>query len=183
MQTHPWFNEGFEDRWFFVPGVIGSLTLMQVVSLTAFGIVREREVGTLEQTMVSPIRRIEFIPGKTIPFTPIGIGDIALVSTIGISWFKVPFIGDPFVMLAGSALFLRAAVGMGLLLSTLSKTQQQALALPIAATPPLLQWLTLLNPLRDFLVVIRAVFLKGVGFAVLWPDLTAMALLAESCRR
>ncbi|MDE2254559.1 MAG: ABC transporter permease, partial [Betaproteobacteria bacterium] len=121
-------------------------------------------------------------------------GDIALVSAIGVLWFRVPFIGDPLVMLAGSALFLLAAVGMGLLLSTFSRTQQQAFALnfffvnpffilsgfafPIAAMPALLQWFTLINPLRYFLVVIRAVFLKGVGFAVLWPDLAAMGLLA-----
>lgn len=194
LQVQPWFNEGLEDRWFFIPGVIGSLTLLQVVSLTAFAIVREREVGTLEQIMVSPIRPVEFILGKTVPFFLIGLGDIALVSTIGIFWFKVPFVGDPLVMLAGSALFLLAAVGMGLLLSTFSRTQQQAFALnfffvnpffilsgfafPIAAMPGLLQWFTLINPLRYFLVVIRAVFLKGVGFAVLWPDLAAMALLA-----
>lgn len=194
LQTQPWFNSGLEDRWFFIPGVIGSLTLLQVVSLTAFAIVREREVGTLEQIMVSPIRPIEFILGKTMPFFLIGLGDIALVSTIGIFWFKVPFIGDPLVMLAGATLFLLAVVGIGLLLSTFSKTQQQAFALnfffvnplfilsgfafPIAAMPTALQWFTLINPLRYFLVIIRAVFLKGVGFAVLWPDLAAMALLA-----
>jgi len=129
-----------------------------------------------------------------VPFFLIGLGDIVLVSTIGIGWFRVPFVGDPLVMLAGSALFLLAAVGMGLLLSTYSKTQQQAFALnfffvnpffilsgfafPIAAMPRLLQWFTLINPLRYFLVIIRAVFLKGVGFAVLWPDLAALAALA-----
>jgi ABC-2 type transport system permease protein len=194
LQTQPWFNSGLEDRWFFIPGVIGSLTLLQVVSLTAFAIVREREVGTLEQIMVSPIRPVEFILGKTVPFFLIGLGDIALVSTIGIFWFKVPFIGDPLVMLAGAMLFLLAAIGIGLLLSTFSKTQQQAFSLnfffvnplfilsgfafPIAAMPKALQWFTLINPLRYFLIVIRAVFLKGVGFAVLWPDLAAMAALA-----
>ena len=194
LQTQPWFNSGLEDRWFFIPGVIGSLTLLQVVSLTAFAIVREREVGTLEQIMVSPIRPVEFILGKTVPFFLIGLGDITLVSTIGIFWFKVPFIGDPLVMLAGATLFLLAAIGIGLLLSTFSKTQQQAFSLnfffvnplfilsgfafPIAAMPTALQWFTLINPLRYFLIVIRAVFLKGVGFTVLWPDLAAMAALA-----
>ena len=194
LQTQPWFNSGLEDRWFFIPGVIGSLTLLQVVSLTAFAIVREREVGTLEQIMVSPIRPVEFILGKTVPFFLIGLGDITLVSTIGIFWFKVPFIGDPLVMLAGATLFLLAAIGIGLLLSTFSKTQQQAFSLnfffvnplfilsgfafPIAAMPTALQWFTLINPLRYFLIMIRAVFLKGVGFTVLWPDLAAMAALA-----
>ncbi|MHB1620246.1 MAG: ABC transporter permease [Sulfuricella sp.] len=194
LQTRPWFNEGLNDRWFFIPGVIGTLTLMQVVSLTAFAIVREREVGTLEQIMVSPIRPIEFILGKTVPFFLIGLGDIAVVSAFGILWFHIPFVGSPWVMLLGASLFLLAALGMGLLLSTFSRTQQQAFALnfffvnpffilsgfafPIAAMPKLLQWFTVINPLRYFLVVIRAVFLKGVGLTVLWPDLAAMALLA-----
>jgi len=194
LQAFPWFNEGLEDRWFFIPGVIGTLTLIQVVSLTAFAIVREREAGTLEQIMVSPIRPAEFILGKTVPFFLIGLGDIALVSALGILWFRIPFIGSPWVMLLGATLFLLALLGMGLLLSTFSQTQQQAFALnfffvnpfyilsgfafPIAAMPKLLQWFTFVNPLRYFLVVIRAVFLKGVGLKVLWPDLAAMALLA-----
>ncbi len=194
LQTYPWFNEGLDDRWFFIPGVIGTLTLIQVVSLTAFAIVREREAGTLEQIMVSPIRPVEFILGKTVPFFLIGLGDIALVTSIGILWFRIPFIGSPWVMLLGAALYLLAALSMGLLLSTFSQTQQQAFALnfffvnpfyilsgfafPIAAMPKLLQWFTFVNPLRYFLVVIRAVFLKGVGIKVLWPDLAAMALLA-----
>ena len=194
LQARPWFNEGLNDRWFFIPGVIGTLTLLQVVSLTAFAIVREREVGTLEQIMVSPIRPVEFILGKTVPFFLIGLGDIALVSAFGIVWFHVPFIGSPWVMLLGATLFLFAALGMGLLLSTFSRTQQQAFALnfffvnpffilsgfafPIAAMPRLLQWFTVINPLRYFLVILRAVFLKGVGVAVLWPDLAALAALA-----
>ena len=194
LEPLPWFNEGLNERWFFIPGVIGTLTLLQVVSLTAFAVVREREVGTLEQIMVSPIRPFEFILGKTVPFFLIGFGDIALVSAFGILWFHVPFIGSPLVMLAGAALFLMAAVGMGLLLSTFSRTQQQAFALnffllnpffilsgfafPIAAMPKALQWFTLINPLRYFLVIIRAVFLKGVGVDVLWPQLLALALLA-----
>ncbi len=194
LQTSPWFNEGLNDRWFFIPGVIGTLTLIQVVSLTAFAIVREREAGTLEQIMVSPIRPVEFILGKTLPFFLIGLGDVALVSAFGILWFHIPFIGSPWVLLPGVALYLLAALGMGLLLSTFSQTQQQAFALnfffvnpfyilsgfafPIAAMPRPLQWFTFINPLRYFLVVIRAVFLKGVGFHVLWPDLSAMALLA-----
>lgn len=194
LQARPWFNEGLNDRWFFIPGVIGTLTLLQVVSLTAFAIVREREVGTLEQIMVSPIRPVEFILGKTVPFFLIGLGDIALVSAFGILWFHVPLIGSPWVMLLGATLFLFAALGMGLLLSTFSRTQQQAFALnfffvnpffilsgfafPIAAMPRLLQWFTVINPLRYFLVILRAVFLKGVGVAVLWPDLAALAALA-----
>lgn len=194
LLDRPWFNEGLDERWFFIPGVIGTLTLIQVVSLTAFAIVREREVGTLEQIMVSPIRPVEFILGKTVPFFLIGLADVALVTVLGVLWFEVPLIGSLWVLLIGTSLFLLAALGMGLLLSTFSTTQQQAFSLnfflvnpffilsgfafPIAAMPRTLQWFTFVNPLRYFLVVLRAVFLKGVGLEVLWPDLLAMTLLA-----
>ncbi len=193
LRERPWFNEGLNDRWFFIPGVIGTLTLIQVVSLTAFAVVREREVGTLEQIMVSPIRPIEFILGKTVPFFLIGLGDVFLVTTFGVLWFDIPFVGNPLVMLFGASLFLLAALGFGLMLSTFSRTQQQAFALnffllnpifilsgfayPIAAMPLVLRWFTLFNPLRYFLVVIRSVFLKGVGLDVLWPPLMAMTAL------
>ncbi|KVD80408.1 ABC transporter permease [Burkholderia sp. ABCPW 14] len=193
LRERPWFNPGLDDRWFFIPGVVGTLTLIQVVSLTAFAVVREREVGTLEQIMVSPIRPVEFILGKTVPFFLIGLGDVALVAALGIGWFHVPFVGSWLVMLAGVTLFLLATLGLGLLLSTFSRTQQQAFALnfflvnpifilsgfvfPIAAMPRVLQWLTYLNPLRYFLVVMRGAFLSGAGLAVLWPQLAAMALL------
>lgn len=194
VQERPWFNDGLDDRWFFIPGVVGTLTLLQVVSLTAFAVVREREVGTLEQIMVSPIRPVEFILGKTVPSFLIGLGDVALVTALGVAWFGVPFVGSVFVMLMGVVLFLFSVIGLGLLLSTFSRTQQQAFALnfflinpifilsgfafPISAMPKVLQWLTYLNPLRYFLIVLRAVFLKGVGFEPLWPQFAAMAGLA-----
>ncbi|RZF24535.1 ABC transporter permease [Paraburkholderia sp. UYCP14C] len=193
LRERPWFNPDLDDRWFFIPGVVGTLTLMQVVSLTAFAVVREREIGTLEQIMVSPIRPFEFILGKTVPFFLIGVGNVAIVTTIGVAWFRVPFVGSVLVMLAGVTLFLLATLGMGLLLSTFSRTQQQAFALnfflvfplfilsgfafPIPAMPAVLRWLTYLNPLRYFLVVLRAEFLKGAGIQVLWPQLAALAIL------
>ncbi len=193
LQDQPWFNPGLNDRWFFIPGIIGTLTLVQIVGLTAFAIVREREVGTLEQILVSPIRPFEFILGKTIPFFLIGLADVALVGAVGVLWFGVPFVGNPFLMLLGASLFLLGVLGLGLLLSTFSRTQQQAFALnfflvnpffilsgfafPIAAMPRLMQWFTYLNPLRYFLVVIRALFLKGVGFSALLPDFAAMFAL------
>lgn len=191
MRERPWYNEDLADRWFFIPGVIGTLAFMQVISLTAFAVVREREVGTLEQIMVSPIRPFEFILGKTLPFFLIGLADVSLVTTVGVLWFGVPFVGSIWVLLLGTSLFLLAALGMGLLLSTLSRTQQQAFALnfflvnpflvlsgfafPIAAMPRVLQWFTVINPLRYFLVVIRAVLLKGVGLDIVWPSMLAMA--------
>lgn len=196
LQERPWFNPGLDDRWFFIPGIIGTLTLIEVVSLTAFAVVREREVGTLEQIMVSPIRRSEFILGKAVPFFAIGLAEVALITLLGVTWFHVPFVGNPLVMLLGASLFLCAAVGLGLLLSTLARTQQQAFALnfflinpffilsgfafPIASMPRVLQWFTVINPLRYFLVVTRAEFLKGVGIEALWTQLLALALLAAA---
>lgn len=193
LQERPWFNPGLDDRWFFIPGIIGTITLIEVVSLTAFAVVREREVGTLEQIMVSPIRRTEFILGKAVPFFGIGLGEVTLITVLGIAWFRVPFVGNPLVMLLGTSLFLCAAVGLGLLLSTLARTQQQAFALnfflinpffilsgfafPIASMPRALQWFTVVNPLRYFLVVTRAEFLKGVGIEAIWTQLLALALL------
>jgi ABC-2 type transport system permease protein len=194
LHERPWFNEGLADRWFFIPGVIGTLTLIQVISLTALAVVREREVGTLEQIMVSPIRPAELILGKAVPFFLIGLIEVFLITLFGVLWFRVPFVGSAWVMLLGASLFLLAAVGLGLLLSTLARTQQQAFALtffiinpyfilsgfafPIATMPRVLQWFTLFNPLRYFLIVIRAEFLKGVGVMELWPQLTSLALLA-----
>jgi ABC-2 type transport system permease protein len=161
-----------------------------VVNLTAFAIVREREIGTLEQIMVTPIRRLEFILGKTVPFFLIGFLEASFISVVGILWFDVPFRGSIAVLALGTALFLLCALGIGLFLSTISSTQQQAMvsgfffimpamvlsgfATPIAAMPEALQWLTYLDPLRFFLVVLRGVYLKGVGLHVLWPQMAAM---------
>ena len=194
LEQRPWYNEDLNGRWFFVPGVIGTLTLVIVVNLTAFAIVREREVGTLEQIMVTPIRPAEFILGKTIPFFVVGLGEVALIAGAGILWFGVPFVGNPFILLLGTALYLLSTLALGLLISTVCSTQQQAFAtnffvlnpffilsgfsFPIASMPQVLQWFTYLNPLRYFLIIIRGTFLKGVGLDVLWPQLVALAVLA-----
>ncbi len=194
LEQRPWFNEDLNGRWFFVPGLIGTLTLVIIVNLTAFAIVREREVGTLEQIMVSPILPAEFILGKTVPFFVIGLGEVALIVAVGTLWFQVPFVGDPFVLLLGSTLFLLSTLALGLLISTLCSTQQQAFSMnffvlnpffilsgfayPISSMPQVLQWFTYLNPLRYYLIVIRGTFLKGVGLSVLWPQLAAMAAIA-----
>jgi ABC-2 type transport system permease protein len=194
LEQRPWFNPDLNGKWFFVPGLIGTLTLVIIVNLTAFAIVREREVGTLEQIMVSPIRPAEFIFGKTVPFFVIGLGEVALIVAIGTLWFQVPFVGNPLVLLLGSALFLLSSLALGLLISTLCSTQQQAFSMnffvlnpffilsgfsfPIASMPRVLQWFTYVNPLRYYLVVIRGTFLKGVGLDVLWPQLAAMAAIA-----
>jgi ABC-2 type transport system permease protein len=196
LEQRPWYNEDLNGRWFFVPGVIGTLTLMIIVNLTAFAIVREREVGTLEQIMVTPITPAEFILGKTVPFFLVGLGEVALITAVGVLWFQVPFVGNPLVLLLGTTLYLLSTLALGLLISTLCSTQQQAFAtnffvlnpffilsgfsFPISSMPEVLQWFTYVNPLRYFLVVIRGTFLKGVGVEVLWPDLLAMAIIAAT---
>lgn len=194
LERRPWYNTGLDSQWFFVPGVIGNLILIMVVSLTAFAVVREREIGTLEQIMVTPIGRLEFILGKTLPFFLIGLLDTTLVSVVGTVWFGVPFRGSLAVLALGAILFILCMLGIGLFISTISMTQQQAMVsgfffnmpaitfsgfgTPISSMPEFLQWLTYLNPLRYFLEVLRAVYLKGVGLDVLWPQMAAMGLLA-----
>ncbi|MDO8773421.1 MAG: ABC transporter permease [Burkholderiaceae bacterium] len=196
LQERYWYNPNLNSRWFFVPGLIGTLTLITIVNLTAFAIVREREVGTLEQLLVTPIQPIEFIIGKTLPFFLIGLLEVSLVAAVGMLWFQVPFKGNPLVLLLGTCLFLLSVLAIGLLISTLCKTQQQAFAsnffvlnpmfilsgfsFPISSMPEALQWLTYLNPLRYFLIIIRDTYLKGVGIDVLWPQMTGLATLGLS---
>jgi ABC-2 type transport system permease protein len=193
FDRRPWYNVDLDSQWFFVPGVIGNLVLIMVVSLTAFAVVREREIGTLEQIMVTPIGRTEFILGKTVPFFLIGLLDTTLVSVVGTFWFGVPFRGSIEVLALGAVLFILCMLGIGLFISTIAKTQQQAMVsgfffnmpavmfsgfgTPISSMPEFMQWLTYLNPLRYFLDVLRGVYLKGVGLDVLWLQMTAMALL------
>jgi ABC-2 type transport system permease protein len=176
-----------------VPGIVGSLTLVLVVNLTAFAVVRERELGTLEQIMVTPIRPAEFILGKTLPFFLIGLLDVSLIAVVGTLWFQVPFRGQLWVLFTGAILFLLCMLGVGLLISTVSATQQQALVtsfffimpavtfsgfgFPISTMPQRLQYLTYASPLRYFLVVLRGTYLKGVGMDILWPEMSAMLAL------
>jgi len=196
LEQRPWYNPDLRSRWFFVPGIIGSLTVVLVVTLTAFAVVREREIGTLEQIMVTPIRPAEFILGKTLPFFLIGLFDVSLIATAGTLWFQVPFRGQILVLFAGAVLFLLCMLGVGLLISTVSSTQQQAMVtafffimpaitfsgfgFPISTMPQWLQYLTYLSPLRYFLVVLRGTYLKGVGMEILWPQMFAMAALGIS---
>ena len=196
LEPRPWYNPGLSSRWFFVPGVVGSLTLVLVVTLTAFAVVREREIGTLEQIMVTPIRPAEFILGKTLPFFLIGIFDVSLIAAVGTFWFQIPFRGHIPVLLTGSILFIVCMLGVGLLISTVSSTQQQAMVtafffimpaiafsgfgFPISTMPQWMQYLTYLVPLRYFLVVLRGTYLKGAGTEILWPQMAAMAGLGAS---
>jgi ABC-2 type transport system permease protein len=196
LEQRPWYNPDLRSRWFFVPGIVGSLTLVLVVNLTAFAVVREREIGTLEQIMVTPIRPGEFILGKTLPFFLIGLFDVSLIAVVGTLWFQVPFRGQVSVLFTGAILFLLCMLGVGLLISTVSATQQQAMvtaffflmpavtfsgfAFPISTMPQWLQDFTYANPLRYFLIVLRGSYLKGVGMDILWPQMLAMAGLGAA---
>jgi len=156
-------------------------------------VVREKEIGTLEQILVTPIRSVELMLGKSIPFVLICLGDVILVTLVGVLWFEVPFQGRIWVLLLGTVVFLFSSVGLGLLISTIAATQQQAMMagnlvltpaimlsgiiFPIANMPPFFQYLTLLNPLRYFIIVIRDIFLKGAGMDLLWQEMAAMMVL------
>ncbi|MCD4727686.1 MAG: ABC transporter permease, partial [Pirellulales bacterium] len=149
--------------------------------------VREKEIGTIEQIMVTPITPAEFILGKTVPFALIGLTQTIIVSLLGVFWFEVPIHGSVFLLLLATVLFLMNTLGMGLLISTFSQTQQQAMmttfllffpamllsgfAFPIANMPQVVQWMTLVNPLRYFLEIVRSIFLKGVGLEILWAQM------------
>ena len=193
IEARTWFNANLESRYFYVPGVIASIAFLLPIILTAQAIVREREIGTLEQIMVTPIRSWELMVGKTIPFALIGLLDAIMIAIIGVFWFEVPLRGNPLVLLLGNLLFLMSSVGIGLFISTISSTQQQAqistfffmmpafilsgFAFPIENMPEWLQYITYINPLRYFIIVIRGVFLKGIGLDILWPEMLALAIL------
>ncbi len=188
-----WFNENLESRRFYVPGVIALIVALVTLMLSSMAVVREKEIGTIEQIMVTPIRKAEFILGKTIPFALIAYLDVLLITGIAVFWFDVPIRGSLPLLFVATTLFLMSTIGIGLLISTVSRTQQQAMMsafffyfpavllsgfmFPIANMPTVVQWLTLSNPLRYFLVIIRGVFLKGVGLPALWEQMAALAAL------
>ena len=193
LETRAWFNENLESPPFYVPAVITNILFVITMLLSSLAIVREKEIGTIEQVIVTPIRKGEFILGKTLPFVLIGYIDVALISTVGALVFHVPVRGSLVLLFFATTLFLMSSLGIGLLISTVSETQQQAMmsaffvifpamllsgfAFPIENMPEPVQWLTLANPLRYYLVVIRGIFLKGVGLAALWQQLAALALI------
>jgi ABC-2 type transport system permease protein len=193
VEQRTWFNPNFESRLFFIPGVIASIAFLVPIILTAQAVVREREIGTLEQIMVTPLRPWELVVGKTFPFALLGLLDVIMIALIGVFWFEVPLRGNPFILLLGNALFLMSSVGIGLFISTISSTQQQAqistfffsmpafilsgFVFPLENLPAWIRYLTYANPLRYFLVIIRGVFLKGNGLDILWPQMSALAVL------
>ena len=193
LASRAWYNENLESRNFFVPAVITNIVFIITMLLSSMAVVREKEIGTIEQVIVTPIGKGEFILGKTIPFVLIGFINVALVSLVAVFWFGVPLRGSILLLFGSTALFLMSSLGIGLLISTISRTQQQAMmsaffvifpamllsgfAFPIESMPLPVQWLTYLNPMRFFLVIIRSIFQKGVGMEILWPQLAALAVI------
>ncbi len=189
------FNPDLTSRNFYLPGVLGLLVALITIMLTSMSVVKERESGTIEQIIVSPLRSSEFIAGKTLPFAIIGIVEICVITLIAIAWFRVPFNGSFIFLIFSSIFYIVCTLSVGLFISTISQTQQQAMlstflffipaillsgfVFPIYAMPEIFQYITFLNPMRYFMTIIRGIFLKGVGFTVLWTELLSLAILGS----
>ena len=196
VQSRSFFNPNLESRNFYVPGIIALLIMLVTLILTCMAFVRERAIGTVEQLIVSPIRPVELILGKTIPFALIGYIDVALVTLVGVFLFEVPIRGSIPLLFLATTLYLLSTLGIGLFISNISRTQQQAMMtmffffvpaillsgfiFPIANMPKGVQYLTYANPLRYFLIIIRGIFLRGNGFEVLWPQMLALAIIGAT---
>jgi ABC-2 type transport system permease protein len=193
LRERAWFNPALASRNYNVPAVIGTIMLIMSLMLTALAVVRERELGTLEQLMVSPLTPGELIAGKTIPFGLVAMMQVAIITAVALLWFRIPFLGQGLLLLLAALMFLVTTLGLGLLISTVSNTQQEAFLttflcimpvmllsgfmFPVTSMPVAFQWLTLLNPLRHYLEIVRAIFLKGSGFEALWRQYAALAVM------
>jgi len=196
LRERAWYNPDLASRNYNVPGVAATVTFMICLVLTSLAVVRERELGTLEQLMVSPLRPGEMIAGKTIPFMLIAFLDLVMVTALALLWFHVPFRGSALLLFGASLPYLLAAVGLGLLISTISATQREAylttfllfmptmllsgFMFPVSGMPPFFRWVTLANPLRHYLEIVRGVFLKGAGLSALWPQCLALVLIGTA---
>jgi ABC-2 type transport system permease protein len=192
LRVRVWFNPQLESRFFMIPGVLALLLLLVTANLAAMAIVREKELGTLEQLNVTPLRRWELIAGKLLPYGVIALIDVLLVTAVAVFWFEVPLRGSFTLLVAMSLLYVICTLALGLFISTISDTQQQAMMtatfffltpmiylsgfiFPIENMPRVIQYATYLIPLRYFLVIVRGIFLKGIGLDLLWPQAVAMA--------
>ncbi len=196
VRTRVWFNENLVSRNYFVPGVVVNIIALVTLMLTALAIVREKEIGTMEQLIVTPIQPLELMLGKTIPFALAGLIQMVALTVLARTLFHVPFRGSEWALLVSTILFLLTTLGIGLYISTVSRTQQQAMmasfffffpalllsgfAFPIASMPEPVQWVTYLNPVRYFMEIVRGIFLKGLSFGGLWPQMLSMAALGVS---
>jgi len=193
LRVRAWYNPNLESRVYNVPGVVGNLMMLMSLLLTTLAVVRERELGTLEQLMVSPLTPAEMIVGKTLPVVGIAMIDLALITSVATLWFHIPLRGSLALLFLVSLAYVVCGLGIGLLISTVSNTTQEAFMtmfmfflpamilsgffFPVENMPRLFQYLTLINPVRYYVEAVRAIFLKGAGLAVLWPELAVLAAL------
>jgi len=194
LRARAWYNPALISRVYNVPAIIGMLLMLMCFLLTALNVVREREVGTLEQLMVSPINGTELILGKTIPVAIVAFIDLLLITAVALLWFDIPFRGSAAALGLAAGIYILACLGVGLLISTVSRTQQEAFMgmflmllpmivlsgfmYPVRTMPEFFQQLTLLNPARHFLEIVRGIFLKGEGVVELWPQYLAITVMA-----
>jgi ABC-2 type transport system permease protein len=194
VRTQVWYNPDLVSAYYMVPALIGIILLFQSVILTSTAVVRERERGTIEQLIVTPIRPVELILGKITPYVVIAFVNTIEVLVVGALLFRVPIVGSVPLLLLLASLFLATALGIGLLISTVARTQQEAMItaifyllpniflsgffFPLAAMPEILQWISLAFPLRYFLIIVRGVVLKGVGVEALWPEVLGLIVFA-----
>lgn len=193
LEVRAWFNPDLASPPFYVPAVIANILYIITMLLSAMAVVREKEIGTMEQVIVTPIRKFEFILGKTLPFVLIGYANVFLISLVGWLVFQVPIRGSLLLLVLGTGLFLMSCLGSGLFISTISNTQQQAnmsaffvifiamllsgFAFPVANMPEPVQWLTFINPVRWYMEIIRGLYLKGVGLDIMWKQFSMLLLI------
>jgi len=193
LRDRAWFNGNLISRDYYLPGVIATIVTMMSLLLSAMAIVKEKEIGTMEQLTVSPLRPLELILGKLLPFAIIALIQITIITIFTVFWFHLPLRGNLFLLLFSTCVYLFTTLGIGLFISTISATQQEAMmavflfymptmllsgfAYPIANMPQLIQYLTIINPLRYFMVIIRSIFLKGIGIDILWTQLVPLLIM------
>jgi ABC-2 type transport system permease protein len=194
LVTRAWYNPNLQSRWNMVPSLIGTLTMLQVLILTAMSVAREREEGTFDQLLVTPFRPAEIMVGKAVPSMLIGIGQATLILLIAQFWFRIPFAGSFVTLYTGLSFFLLAAIGIALLISSFVTTMQQAmlftfmvmmpftilsgLTTPIRNMPQAMQYITLFNPLRYAIDMAQRIYLEGAGLDRLTGDLWPLAAMA-----
>lgn len=192
-RVRTWYNPNLDSQYFFVPGIVAFLVMLISLLLTSIAIIREKEAGTMEQLIVTPLKPYELITGKTIPYIMISLLQMSAIIAVAIFWFEIPLMGSILLLLLATCLFLMSTLGIGLFISTTSTTQQQAMMatffiilpflmlsgfmFPIVNMPVIVQWITYLNPLRYFLIILRGIFLKGIGLEILWPQYLALFIM------
>jgi ABC-2 type transport system permease protein len=196
FRTRAWYNPDLASRVYNVPAVMGTIVMLMSLMLTSLAVVREREIGTLEQLMVSPLTPAELIIGKTLPAVAVAFMDLLLVTTVALLWFGIPFRGSALLLGVASVFYIVCGLGVGLLLSTVSNTQQEAFMsmfffffpavilsgfmFPVENMPLAIQYVTLLDPIRHFLVIVRGVFLRGAGWGVLYPQILTLVVMSAA---